>query len=59
MKYLPQVVCAKYDEDFVIRTVFDDGTEKTYTFQSGSRGQSLNPSRIKGTLKSFSSKLAH
>jgi len=28
MKYLPQVISAKYVKDFVVHTVFDDGTEK-------------------------------
>jgi hypothetical protein len=53
MKYLPQVVGAKYVKDFVVRTVFDDGTEKNVDISKWFKGPVFEPLRNQRNFKKF------
>ena len=56
MSYLPQVVGARHISGFIVSVRFDDGTRSTSMFLNGSKGRSLNLSRIRSFLRNSSSK---
>ena len=53
MKYLPQVIEAKYLSDFTIDTTFDDGTKKTINFFHWLNGPIFKPLKNKSYFKNF------
>jgi hypothetical protein len=53
MKYLPQVISAKYVKDFVVHTVFDDGTEKNIDISKWFKGPVFEPLRNRRNFKKF------
>ncbi len=53
MKYLPQVISAEYVKDFVVHTVFDDGTEKNIDISKWFKGPVFEPLRNKRNFKKF------
>jgi hypothetical protein len=53
MKYLPQVIAAKYVKDFVVHTVFDDGTEKNIDISKWFKGRVFEPLRNRRNFKKF------
>ncbi len=53
MKYLPQVISAKYVKGFVLHTRFDDGTEKNIDISQWFKGPVFEPLRNLKIFKKF------
>lgn len=53
MKYLPQVIGAKYLSDFTIEATFDDGTKKAINFLNWLKGPVFKPLKNKLYFKKF------
>lgn len=53
MKYLPQVISAKYVKDFVVHTVFDDGTERNIDISKWFKGPVFEPLSNRRNFKKF------
>lgn len=53
MKYLPQVIGAKYLSDFIIEATFDDGTKKVINFLEWLKGPIFKPLKNKSYFKKF------
>ena len=53
MKYLPQVIRAKYLRDYTVALSFDDGTEKKVDLSQWFRGPVFAPLKNKAFFKRF------
>jgi hypothetical protein len=53
MKYLPQVISARYVKDFVVHTVFDKALKKKRISQNGLGGRCLSLCGTSGTSRDF------